>query len=293
MYPDLDAILEAHGGACSRAQLLAVMSEARLGNEIRGRRLSRVFPRAYARPWRVDEVDVREKAAIVSVGAPVAISHTTALRRWGATIDDSEPLHVTIPATRRVQNAPGLVIHRTHQRLSCVERRGVLTALPEYAATQAWAVSPQGRAHLIETVRLRLTTPARIRSVAEAATRLPRRGELLRLVDLLAGGCESELEIWGHLRVFDAPGLRHGRQQVVVRVAGHRYRIDRAYEAEKVAVELDGDRFHSTREQRERDRRRDVALATIGWLTVRFSHSRLTRDPNGCQRELLAILARR
>ena len=45
--------------------------------------------------------------------------------------------------------------------------------------------------------------------------------------------------------------------------------------------------------QRERDIRRDAALATLGYLTVRFSHLRLHADPEGCIEELLAILAAR
>ena len=58
-------------------------------------------------------------------------------------------------------------------------------------------------------------------------------------------------------------------------------------------MELDGERWHSTREQRERDRRRDAALAAAGWVTLRFSHRRLHDDPEGCRRDTLATLALR
>lgn len=56
-------------------------------------------------------------------------------------------------------------------------------------------------------------------------------------------------------------------------------------------IELDGRRYHSTAEQRERDIARDVALAQQGFLTLRFSHERLTRDPEGCRRQALAVRA--
>ncbi len=81
--------------------------------------------------------------------------------------------------------------------------------------------------------------------------------------------------------------------QLKIQAGGSTYRIDQAYPTERVAVELDGEAFHSSREQRERDRRRDVALALLGWLTLRFSYRRLTSDAAGCQRELLAVLASR
>jgi very-short-patch-repair endonuclease len=38
---------------------------------------------------------------------------------------------------------------------------------------------------------------------------------------------------------------------------------------------------------------RDAALASIGWLTLRFSHDRLHDDRAGCVRDALAVLAAR
>jgi len=292
MHAAIDRLLDERGGACSRAELLTVVSEAELGNEVRRRRLERIFPRAYARPWMADQPDVRDRAAIASVGAPVAISHTSALRRWGAPTDDDQ-VHVTTLIGRRFERTPGLIIHVTSQHLTCSRDRGVLTAAPEYAVVQTWTISGERRAMVLEAVRRGLATPSTIARVVEASKRLPARRELTELLTLLDGGCESELEIWGQLQVFDVPGLRHGVQQYEIRAGGRTYRLDRAYVEERVAVELDGEAYHSSRQQRERDRRRDAALATRGWLTVRFSYRRLTSDPDGCRRELLAILAAR
>jgi very-short-patch-repair endonuclease len=56
---------------------------------------------------------------------------------------------------------------------------------------------------------------------------------------------------------------------------------------------MDGAAFHGSPGQRERDIRRDAALAVMGIQVVRFSHQRLFGDPDGCRRELLAILAAR
>jgi very-short-patch-repair endonuclease len=74
---------------------------------------------------------------------------------------------------------------------------------------------------------------------------------------------------------------------------GRRYRVDLGFEEERVAVEMDGERWHSTPQQRERDRRRDAALAAIGWVVLRLSHDRLHRDVGGCRSDVLAALAAR
>jgi very-short-patch-repair endonuclease len=123
--------------------------------------------------------------------------------------------------------------------------------------------------------------------------RLAGHSQLVRLIDLLAAGCEGELELWGYSAVFDVAGLRGAVRQRTVVVNGNAYRLDMAYEAERVAVELDGRAYHSSPEQWERDTRRDLALATMGWQTVRLSHRRLTQEVDQVRRQVLAVLASR
>jgi very-short-patch-repair endonuclease len=75
--------------------------------------------------------------------------------------------------------------------------------------------------------------------------------------------------------------------------SGRNVYLDRLFDAEMLNVELDGAAYHGKPGQRERDLRRDAALATLGYLTVRFSHLRLHRDPAGVVEKLLAILETR
>jgi hypothetical protein len=80
-------------------------------------------------------------------------------------------------------------------------------------------------------------------------------------------GSHSELEIWGVRHVLEAAGMpRFTRQYAVA--------------------------LRST-EDRERDTRRDIALAARGWVVLRFSYRRLTTDPEGCRREILQVIAAR
>lgn len=294
MRTAIDEVLARCGGAAARQPLLAVVTAGQLDDELRRHHLVRPFPGVYCRPWDAQAPDVRERAALVSVGAPAVLSHRTAIRRWGLGHGDDD-VHVSVPHGRSVRRRAGLVAHRVVRLPQSFLVRGLPTAPRETAVVSSWPLLGHAdrRRTAIDAVRTGAVSVRHLRQEIDRHPKLGGRKDLVALIDLLDSGCESELEIWGLLRVFDVPGLRHGRRQVSVAVNGRRYRLDLAYDAERVAVELDGDRYHSTPEQRERDRRRDAALASVGWLTLRFSRQRLHMDVDGCRRETLATLAGR
>ena len=122
---------------------------------------------------------------------------------------------------------------------------------------------------------------------------LPGKAALTRLVRLLDEGCQSELEIWGCLHVLQAPGMPVFSLQHRVVAGGRTFFLDAACEETMLAVEMDGAAWHGSREQRERDIRRDALLATVGWQTLRFSFTRLTASPDGCRQEIVAVHAAR
>jgi len=69
--------------------------------------------------------------------------------------------------------------------------------------------------------------------------------------------------------------------------------LDVAYEEERLAVELDGRKYHADAARWEKDIARDLAVATSGWQTIRLSHDRLHSDVDGCRRDVLAVRAAR
>jgi len=83
------------------------------------------------------------------------------------------------------------------------------------------------------------------------------------------------------------------QQHRVVLPDGRAAELDAAWPEARVAVELDGAAFHGSREARERDLRRDSALAALGWVVLRFSYERLVSDPDGCRREIEAVVRHR
>ena len=71
-------------------------------------------------------------------------------------------------------------------------------------------------------------------------------------------------------------------------MSGRTFFLDAACEEAQLAVEMDGAAWHGSRDQRERDIRRDASPATVGWQTLRFSFSRLTGSPDGCRHDIRA-----
>jgi very-short-patch-repair endonuclease len=290
----IEVALRSGGGVASRADLLLVAPRAVIDNEVRRGRLQAAFPRSYLRPWDADDRDLLRRAALVSVGGQNALSHTTALVMLSVIDDDGGPLHVTAFNPRHPRGVAGrLTVHRTVLPLRAVWRNGLPVVGPAVSLVAAWPMldDDAATAALLRGCRSGCISEGDLNDALRRAR--PARGvaRLRHLAGLVSAGCESELEMWGYLHVFDVPGLRHAVRQRDIEVDGRRYRADMAYEQERVVVELDGRAYHASPQQWDRDIARDLALARAGWQTVRLSHRRLTTDIEGCRRDLLEVLA--
>ncbi|WP_258369257.1 DUF559 domain-containing protein [Georgenia satyanarayanai] len=63
--------------------------------------------------------------------------------------------------------------------------------------------------------------------------------------------------------------------------------------AGKVVVECDGFSYHSGRHEYREDRRRDRALAALGYVTLRFTWEDIMNDPGVVVAAVRAVLERR
>jgi very-short-patch-repair endonuclease len=84
--------------------------------------------------------------------------------------------------------------------------------------------------------------------------------------------CESPIE----RRLYDALQMRG--YYVQTQMPCGKYRIDLALPAYKIAIECDGRAYHSTFEQKARDRRKDAYLRKHGWKVLRFTGRSIYRD---------------
>lgn len=79
---------------------------------------------------------------------------------------------------------------------------------------------------------------------------------------------ESVGESWSRMDIIDA-GLRPPPAQVWVEVPGFgMVRLDLAYKWLKIAVEYDGEEFHTRTVDRENDEKRRAALRADGWIVI-------------------------
>ncbi|HEX3642856.1 MAG TPA: DUF559 domain-containing protein [Ktedonobacteraceae bacterium] len=61
-----------------------------------------------------------------------------------------------------------------------------------------------------------------------------------------------------------------------------KYRLDFAHLDTKIAIELDGHSFHSSRKDRNKDYKRQREIETFGWSFVRFTGSEIFQDVGSC-----------
>nr|WTA64668.1 DUF559 domain-containing protein [Micromonospora sp. NBC_00855] len=246
------------------------------------------------------ERDVARRAVLAYVDGRGALSRLTALDVWGLRRQaPGEPVYLDLPRGSGLRDRPHLVVARRSDFAiappQVVIRGGLPVIRLDRTLVDCWPLLPpvDRPSLLIRAVNDRLTTPQRLAAALAEVPRMPDRGALSGLLDRLAAGCRSPLEIWGHDHVFTGPGMPTFTRQARVRVGVRTIYLDMFAEAERVNIELDGASSHGDPAEREIDLRRDALLATVGILVVRFSHRRLTVDPVQVRQETLAILASR
>jgi len=292
---DLDAVVGPDGWIDWHA-LVKQVDRKTVARWVRTGRLERLHPGVYAVPAAARNWRARLEAAVHATGG--VVSHRSALALWEVA-PAAGPLQVTVAHTRSGRGDDGVVLHRTRELRDTIRRvDGLPVTCVERAVVDSWG-RPDGlsradvRAAAIGAVRRRLCLPRQLLDEVGRRPCLPGRSALVQLIGLLADGCQSELEIWGCLEVLGAAGMPPFVQQRRIVVGGEVFVLDAAYDEVRLAVEMDGAAWHGSREQRERDIRRDALLATIGWQTMRFGHRRLTTEPGSCRREILAAYTAR
>jgi very-short-patch-repair endonuclease len=290
MKRDLQTLLRRRRGVLTRADARVAGALHLVDYAVRTGQLQRRHPGVYT----IVNADAhtRRRAALVYCRGRAALSHTTALSAWLPHHDDRDPIHVTTTPGARIGNR-GLIVHRRRGPTGIRYLCGLPTTNLEQTLVDCWPLLPPGqrREPVIRAVTDRRTTPERIRQAIPP--KLTDKASLEQLLHLLGIGCHSPLEIWGHQHIFTGPGLPDFQRQVPVRLPGHTVYLDLYAPAEKLNIELDGDGSHTSPADRERDLRRDAALAALGILVVRYTHHRLIHDPEGVRREVLAIIAAR
>lgn len=292
--PVIQKAISSNGGLATRQALLRSIPRAVLDGHIGRRQLVRVFPHVYRLKDAPDDGSMSLRAALLHAGPQATLSHTTALAVWGERRLE-RPFHLTVDESLRRAGAVGLIVHRRKQfdpaSGQCVERRGLrVTTLPR-TVIDSWPLLPpdERRPLVLDLARRGLVTAELLDSALAERPNVAGRRLLRQTIDLITDGCQSEFEAHGVLNVFHHRSLPRSVGQYGIELPTGRIRLDRAWPEVKVAVELDGARYHTSPADRQRDLARDAALAALGWVVLRFTYAEVLRDPDGVRARILEV----
>ncbi|NNG20765.1 DUF559 domain-containing protein [Naumannella sp. ID2617S] len=148
---------------------------------------------------------------------------------------------------------------------------------PEYTAVD---LIPSHGGDILDEVLREAAPVMRSRCLAnmwEAMASMPRRrGNELRRQILTDSRDEpwSEAERRCH-RLLREAGITGWRTNVDVRAGDRTWSVDLVFAAEQVAVEVDGWKYHRSKEAFKRDREKTNALTASGWLVLRVTWDQL------------------
>lgn len=269
-------------------------------------REQRVLTKRSAKVWQVVAAppDWRAEvlAAVWSAGPGAVASHRTAATLWhfdgaASAAQAPAPIEILVSASRH-QPVSGATIRRTRD-LSTTDRTqlGVVPATSR-VRTLIDLASIMSKGDLAVALDGALRD-GRVRKEALIArarmlSRPGRPGPRQMLEALGESGCGPRPETWLErelLRRLHVAGLPCPTSQVVIATGSQHARVDFAFEAERLVVEVDGHRTHSTRTDRQHDAEREARLVMRGWRVVRFTYEDVTERPDYVVATIRALLA--
>lgn len=238
-------------------------------------------------------------AACLSTRGPA--SHRAATATWGVDLGPTPPLEVTV-APHKCPSPPGVVVHRssTLTGRDVSRRRSIPVTNPLRTLVDLGAVASRDQ---VETALDSLTSRRIITIEGAKAYRVRLGGRGRRgvgvLGDVLDHRALGEQPADGMLEPVMAElcrrrGLPMPAFQVWVLVHDKWRRMDFAYEAEMLNIEVDGYEEHGGKyDNWVDDAHRDNELTAMGWRVLRFTWHDVRYRPGYVARIITKVLAER
>jgi very-short-patch-repair endonuclease len=222
-----------------------------------------------------------ETAALLAVGRDAVLSHQTAASFWGLRPSGSDDgvVHVLVRGGS-ASSLDGIWLHRTRVlgRQEVRLRHGLPVTSPARALADiaGGLTDRQLEFAFDQAVTAGILRPAEIVDVVSRLPSHPGRARLLALAEAERAPTltrsEAEERFLALLRSAELP-----EPEVNARI--HGYEVDFLWRAQRLVVEIDGYRYHSTRRAFEHDRRKDATLHAAGLGTMRITWRQLEREP--------------
>ncbi len=292
---DLRDFMLRNPGPHSYATIVGLASRHGVRNAVTAGEVVRVLPDQYASSVHAQSWTVRIRAGLAWTGSSAAIDGLSALYVWGAA-DPPSGVHLVV-AEGHHRQAPSWLDLRTasYQVDRWLSTRGEAVVSPAHAVIRAHALAPpRDRAEVVyRAFRTRIVTGAVLRNALDATPRVRHRAALMRTIEFADAGVESFLEERAAVTVLQGRAFDGLVRQHLVRTDAGRFRLDAFDPTTLTAIEFDGDGTHASAPARLADLRRDVALARIGILTLRFSYRDITDRPDWCRESVTAVIGSR
>ncbi len=280
--PALRAIASRQGGCVLNPQI----RECGISPGIKARRIAAGIWRQHLGviviPECVTSTDLRDGWAMaLRIGTGAIVTGPTAARMQGRLLQcdlilaiSPVDIHPRVPGARILRRRPLFPTRRRGSLQLTNSQEAILDTLEVLPAQEAQRL-------LDSALQLRWITPRFIESALSLRRERGQQAHVLtRLHALARGGSQSPAERrmrallyknkfygWkGNHRIDDADGRA---------IAS----IDFAKIDLQIAIEVDGRAFHSDRRTFERDRVRDCDLGVVGWLVLRFTWEKITKEP--------------
>jgi very-short-patch-repair endonuclease len=286
-------------GLLTRPQLRELgVSASAVDRRLRTGRLESLYPEVYVVGGSAKNSLQELLGAVLSMGRGSAISHFSAAGVWGM-LSPPGQVHVATPRPRWREKP--FVVHRSTDLgpRYIGESDGIPVTTPARTVVDLGAVAGRRTVGLALDAALRdgLTTLADVEDVINRVARKGRAGVgharvVIEQRRLWHTETESVLEDLFRQLVHDA-GLPDPQPQVQIRDVIGRVvaRVDFAYPEHRLAIELDGFRFHSDRESFVRDRARQNAVLSTGYRLLRYTARDLRQSPVRVVAEVSRFLA--
>ena len=207
-------------------------------------------------------------------GGRAWFSHLTAARLLGLDpLMTSPAVWVTVPFDVVRRPRPGLVITRSRRVdgfTTTVQGQPTMQAARTVVDLAQVLDRDALRRVLYDAVGRQIVTAAHVLTAAEDFGGRAGVALLRQVVDEFEEAFDSALEAEADRR-FRAAGLAFDRQVEVWDDGFLIARLDFADEQLRMGIEIDGARYHASRDAQYRDRRRDRELRRLGWEIARFA----------------------
>ena len=293
--PRLAVVLATEVRAFTWAELVAASSKDGVARAVASGSLVRIAPGVYAATEHAASFHVRAHAALLWAGGEAVLSGAAAMCAWGLTERPPDVIEVTVPGGSHRRPPPGFTMRTCAEPVARTVLRGLAVLGPAHAVVSGFGRLPASERGdvVFRAIRSRRVSAAQLRLALTATAKVIARRELERRIDAAERGAMSPLEEHGLRAVFNGTEFSRFVRQHEVVLEGSVYYMDMFDPVTRTVVELDGARWHSDADARERDIRRDAHLATIGILTLRFSTRQLMSDPNWCRFVVRQVLRAR